>query len=67
MKNLCLYVVIWPANKALLPFLLGIGIQTFSVSPRWIPRVQQRIVELRVREAEALAEEILSKGQVREV
>ena len=51
----------------LMPFLLGIGIRHFSVAPRWIPRVQNIVRTINIKQADKLAQKILSKGQVKEV
>ena len=50
-----------------IPFLIGIGIHTLSVDPRFAVRSQQFVQTLRVNEARDLAERALCVGTVREV
>ena len=47
-----------------LPFLLGIGVRVLSMDPGYLPRVQDAIAEIDVREAQALAEKMLSQSKV---
>lgn len=49
-----------------LPFLLGIGLRHFSVDPRYLPRMHQRISGLSARESRLFAKALLSKVTVRE-
>lgn len=44
-----------------IPFLLGIGIRTLSVGPQFLPAVQERIAGLSLRDAERIAEALLSE------
>jgi phosphotransferase system enzyme I (PtsP) len=49
------------------PFLLGIGIRTFSVDPIFLLRTQQAINATSIRDAEALAKEMLSRNRVSDI
>ncbi len=49
------------------PFLLGIGIRTFSVDPIFLLRTQQTINATSITDAEALTKEMLSKNRVSEI
>jgi phosphotransferase system, enzyme I, PtsP len=49
------------------PFLLGIGIRTFSVDPIFLLRAQQAIAATSLKEAEALAQTMLSKSRISEI
>ncbi|WP_373501415.1 phosphoenolpyruvate--protein phosphotransferase [Desulfococcus sp.] len=44
-----------------IPFLLGIGIRTLSVGPQFLPAVHDRISGMRLRDAERIAEALLSE------
>lgn len=46
-------------DQQLLPFLLGLGIRTFSLSPKVIPSVQRQMASTSMNDAEALARELL--------
>lgn len=48
------------SNPQMIPLLLGLGITQFSCSPRYIPHVKQAIRQTLFKEAQELAEEILS-------
>jgi len=50
-----------------MPFLLGIGIRTFSVDPIFLLRTQQAIKATSVKDAEALAQAMLSKSRICEI
>jgi phosphotransferase system enzyme I (PtsP) len=47
-----------------LPFLLGIGVRVLSMDPGYLPRVQDAIADIDIREAQALAERMLSQSKV---
>jgi phosphotransferase system enzyme I (PtsP) len=49
------------------PFLLGIGVRTFSVDPIYLLRTQQAIAATSLAKAETLANEMLSKSRIRDV
>ena len=49
------------------PFLLGIGIRTFSVDPIYLLRTQQAITATSIKDAEALAKRMLSKSRISEI
>jgi phosphoenolpyruvate-protein kinase (PTS system EI component) len=51
-------------DPRLLPFLLGIGLRVFSVAPRWLPQLQDRIAHIRIADAEAQARTMLEMGRV---
>ncbi len=55
------------SDVRLLPFLLGIGIRTISINPEFIPQVQACIAQVDAREAQALANELLSIGLISDV
>ncbi len=54
-------------DPQMLPFLLGIGLRTFSMDPTAIPAVQQIISRIDISEAEQQAEKMLSFGRQEEV
>jgi len=45
-------------------FLLGIGVRKFSMSPRYLPRVQQAIYATRLDEAQDFARRLLAESTV---
>jgi phosphotransferase system, enzyme I, PtsP len=45
-------------------FLLGIGVRKFSMSPRYLPRVQEAIFATRLEEAQSFAQRLLSEISV---
>jgi phosphotransferase system enzyme I (PtsP) len=45
-------------------FLLGIGVRKFSMSPRYLPRVQEAIFATRLGEAQSFAQRLLSESSV---
>ncbi|HUV64923.1 MAG TPA: phosphoenolpyruvate--protein phosphotransferase [Sedimentisphaerales bacterium] len=47
-----------------LPFLLGIGVRVLSMDPGYLPRVQDALAEIDIREAQALAEKMLAQSKV---
>ncbi len=47
-------------------FLIGIGIHKFSLDARYLPQIQQRIMAIDARRAEAFAAELLGKASVDE-
>ena len=49
------------------PFLAGVGIRTFSLDARYIPRIQQRIDTLRIADAEAHARSLLGMSRLHEI
>jgi phosphotransferase system enzyme I (PtsP) len=44
-----------------IPFLLGIGIRTLSVYPRFLPAVQKKICSLKISDAKLFAEQLLAE------
>jgi phosphotransferase system enzyme I (PtsP) len=50
-----------------LPFLLGIGVRELSMDPLYLPRIQKAIANIDINEAQAAAENMLSKGKVSDV
>ncbi len=50
-----------------IPFLLGIGIRTLSLDPRYIPKVQKKIANLDIDECRKLAGKMLKKDTVAKV
>ena len=55
------------ADVQLVPFLLGVGIRTFSMAPRWIPRIQNCVQNTNSVKAKKDAEILLGMGKVQEV
>ena len=49
------------------PFLLGIGIKTFSVDPIYLLRTQQAITSTSLKDAESLAKTMLTKSRISEI
>jgi phosphotransferase system enzyme I (PtsP) len=49
------------------PFLLGIGIRTFSVDPIFLLRTQQTINATSIKDAEAQAKEMLARNRVSDI
>lgn len=49
-----------------LPFLIGIGLRHFSVDPRYLPRMHQKVSELNARECRKFSQAILKMSTVRE-
>jgi phosphotransferase system enzyme I (PtsP) len=54
-------------DPTMLPFLIGIGIDRFSMDFRSIPKVQKRLAEIDHGEATLLAEQLLKVGTIREL
>ncbi len=54
-------------DSRMLPFLLGIGLSTFSLDPVRIPQVQKVIQGLRMEEAQTKAARMLKMGRISEV
>jgi phosphotransferase system enzyme I (PtsP) len=54
-------------DERLIPFLVGVGIQSFSMDPKYIPRIQQVIAALSFNDARRLAREILQLGRVKAI
>jgi phosphotransferase system enzyme I (PtsP) len=54
-------------DEKMLPFLLGIGVDTYSVNARFIPRVQKRIAQVDLAEATEHAEAMLRMSTLREI
>lgn len=50
-----------------IPFLLGIGVRTLSLDPRWHPVIQKQIAALDLTEAESIARAVLRESSVRGV
>lgn len=46
------------------PFLLGIGVRSFSVDPHFLPRLQEHIAKIRVADAELQAAHILQESRI---
>ena len=55
------------AEARMLPFLLGIGLRTFSMDSMEIPAVQRRIEQIDLARAREQAERMLAFGQTGEV
>jgi len=55
------------SDVRLTPFLLGIGIRTFSLDARGIPVLQRRINEVSNVSCEAMAGRLLKLGRIREI
>ncbi len=54
-------------NKYLTPFLLGLGLDEFSMSAISIPEVKNRIRQLSLKEAEKIAEKVLELSTAKEI
>lgn len=54
-------------DKSFLPFLLGIGIRTFSVNPRNNHRLQRQIARIDIHDAERLAAAVLAEDTIQGV
>jgi phosphotransferase system, enzyme I, PtsP len=54
-------------DPQMLPFLLGIGLRSFSMDPMAIPSVQRRIADIDLKEARAQTLKMLSFGSSEEV
>jgi len=50
-----------------LPFLLGIGMRTFSLEPRQIPNCRELVSRLELRACEAHASRLLSLSTIPEI
>lgn len=48
-----------------IPFLIGVGITTLSVDPKFLPRVQDAVMETRFSKARAYAQRLLDQTRVR--
>lgn len=55
------------ADPKILPFLLGIGVRTFSVEARQIPRMQKTIADLDLSATRRKADQLLRLGRVSDV
>jgi phosphotransferase system enzyme I (PtsP) len=55
------------SQETYLLFLLGIGIRILSMDPNCLPRAQKAISKIELAEAEAIAENILSKTRVTDI
>lgn len=55
------------ANPRMIPFLLGIGVETLSVEVRQIPVVRKTVCQLSRAEAEARAAQLLRLGRIADV
>ena len=51
-------------DPRLLPFLVGIGVTTFSVNARWIPKTQERLAALTLDEAKGHAQNMLKLARL---
>ncbi len=47
-----------------LSLLLGLGIRTFSMDARYLPRMHERLRQLSIQECEALTQEVLAQSQI---
>jgi phosphotransferase system enzyme I (PtsP) len=54
-------------DEAMIPFLLGIGIQRLSIDPQFMPAISQRISALRMDACTAHARELLAAGSIEAV
>lgn len=54
-------------GAAYIPFLLGIGIRTFSIDPQFLPEVQQQIMKMDLAEAKRHAASLLNMPSVSDV
>ncbi|MFH1613502.1 MAG: phosphoenolpyruvate--protein phosphotransferase [Planctomycetota bacterium] len=50
-----------------LPFLLGIGIRTFSLAPTFMPVIQKTISQIDINEAQAVARDVLTRNRISEI
>lgn len=51
-------------KPGMLPFLLGIGIRTFSVDPRYVPRLRRAVRAVRMNECVERAQAMLQIGRI---
>ena len=49
-----------------IPFLIGAGITTLSVNPRFLPRVQATVMGIRFSDAQAYTQKLLAQNRVRD-
>lgn len=54
-------------DQKLLPVLIGLGVTSFSVSPRRLPQIQLHIQTIDSKEAEKLAAKIITVGRLSEI
>lgn len=54
-------------DERIIPFLVGAGIQAFSMDPKYIPRIQKAISSLTLTDVRRLAGDILRLGNVKAV
>jgi phosphotransferase system enzyme I (PtsP) len=54
------------AEPALIPFLIGVGLRTFSLQPTSLPKVQELIAQVDLRDAIKQADALLKMGRVSE-
>jgi phosphotransferase system enzyme I (PtsP) len=54
-------------EKDYIPFLLGIGIRILSVYPKFLPSVQNMVSNLKISEAQAYAQRLLSEATIQGV
>jgi phosphotransferase system enzyme I (PtsP) len=54
-------------DTRLIPFLIGVGIDTFSMDTQYIPRIQQLITSISLDKARRLAKDLLLLGSVKAV
>ncbi len=54
-------------DEKYIPFLLGIGIRTFSVDPVFIPKIKNTISQISVKGSESYAKKLLSKNRISEI
>jgi len=55
------------SQEPYLLFLLGIGIRVLSMDPNYLPRAQKAISKIELAEAEAVAENVLSKTRITDI
>jgi phosphoenolpyruvate-protein kinase (PTS system EI component) len=51
----------------LLPFLVGIGLRSFSMTPHAIPSAQQSLRKINVADAQKLAQRLLSMNRLQDI
>ena len=52
------------SSRTFLPFLLGIGLRSFSLDPQFLPHVQQTLTRLSLPDCEVFAQEVLAEESV---
>ncbi|TVR01027.1 MAG: phosphoenolpyruvate--protein phosphotransferase [Spirochaetaceae bacterium] len=54
-------------DEAMILFLLGIGMRTFSVEPRQLPRIKEMIPQLSIRDARTFARKLLTFDRIDQI